>query len=207
MHLANLNELPKPSELRALLQSHAMLDAILSHELGESVYSFSEKWTANQSVGVVKNGQGDDLFFVFDSRGCFVKGWVHDIALSTDVESRKMIRDSVPANFAEHFSEPAFICDEATFFAWRENDASAWHSSISEKADDGSGYLLEYLRLDPESFQAWAEENYEVDVDLEEIEKIYKFEPLSGKTVQALNSSLTIGVIRHEASKIGYPIG
>ncbi len=207
MHLTNLNELPKPSELRGLLQSHAMLDAILSHELGESVYSFSEKWSANQSVGVVKNGQGDDLFFVFDSRGCFIKGWVHDIALSTDVALRKKIRDSVPENFAEHFSEPAFICDEATFFAWREDGSSGWHSSISEEADDGSEYLLEYLRLDPESFQAWAEENYEVDVDLEEIEKIYKSEPLSGETVQALNSSLTIGAIRREASKIGYPIG
>ena len=97
-------------------------------------------------------------------------------------------------------------CDEATFFAWRERESSAWHSSISDGGDDGSAYLLEYLRLDPESFQMWAEENYEVDVDLEEIKKIYKFEPLCVGTVQALSPSLTIGAIRGAASRIGYPI-
>ena len=208
MAIAKVNDVPKLQELKELLRSIAMLDAVLAHDLGETVYSFNDKWSSKVSVGIVKNGQGDDLFVVFDSSGCFMKGLVHDIPLAGDSETLNRLRESIPETFKHHLAEPAFTCNEGTFFAWCDSEESGWNSTteLVVDSDDGSGYLLNFLKLTPASFQEWAEENYETDIEIKAVASIYESVPLTNELVKNLNGNLSLGVIRQVAAKIGYPI-
>ena len=207
MTIESPRDLPSPSRLQTLLQSLAMLAEILSFSTGEPVYTFSKKWSARRSLGVINNGQGDDLVFVFDSQECFVKGWVHDSAASTSVQVRKQLHHLIPDKYLPYLSERTLGCDEATFFAW--HGGIGWQSTTAQLADDvddGSRYLLSFLKLEPNEFQQWAEENYETNVSLESVSMIYQFHPLDRATVQSLNANATFGSVRQSAEKIGYPV-
>ena len=207
MPVESIRDLPCPSRLQLLLQSLAMLAEILSFNTGEPVYTFSKKWSARRSLGVISSGQGDDLVFVFDSQGCFVKGWVHDCSASTSSTFRKQLHQLIPGEYLHCLSERVLGCDEATFFAWHSD--SGWQSTTAQLADDvddGSRYLLKFLKVEPDDFQHWAEENYERDVSLESVTRIYQFHPLDRATVQSLNANAVFGVVRQSAEKIGFPV-
>ncbi|VEL96903.1 hypothetical protein ALT761_01896 [Alteromonas sp. 76-1] len=79
----NLNSMPEVLALKKLLQSLAMLDAIMSPEWDERFYSFNSNWGDNEQMGSMKNGCGDDFFVLFNQDGCFVKGFDHESAMSS----------------------------------------------------------------------------------------------------------------------------
>src|SRR5689334_5634570 len=61
----NLSPLPGVDHLRRLLQSMAMLDAILSPEWEFRYYSFDSKWSPGEQMGSMRDGGGDDFFAHF----------------------------------------------------------------------------------------------------------------------------------------------
>jgi hypothetical protein len=204
----SVNELPAPWRLKRLFQAMAMLDAILSNKLGEPVYSFSDKWTAKQSVGAVNNGQGDDLFFVFEAERCFWKGSAHDASSFFGTDCQMRLRGLVPKDCLLYLKEPAFECDNATVFGWNGIDGSEWHSTTEKIAgvDDGSAYLLSFIKLVPVAFWQWAVDNYEVDLSLELVERVYDHVPLTDNLLFALDPGLNADIVRCDAIKIGYPL-
>lgn len=208
-NLAHFRDLPEPPILRRVLQSIEMIDSMLSYDFGEAVLYFTEKWSAKESVAVAKNGQGEDLFIVFDRHGCFIKGFAHEVTMATDSEMRARVRSLVPEVYRRHFKEPAFECEYATVFAWRGNQDSAWQATTDALpgVEDGSSQLLSFIKLTPEGYRDWATENYETDVSLEVVTSVYSHVPLTAEMIRALKADLKPGIIRQRAAKIGYPLG
>lgn len=66
----NSDGLPGIDELRRLLQSMAMLDAILSPEWEYRYYSFNANWSTGEQMGSMRNGCGDHFFAHFTPAGC-----------------------------------------------------------------------------------------------------------------------------------------
>ena len=109
----NLGALPDVERLKALLQSLAVLDAILSPEWEYRYYSFNSKWSLGEQMGSMRNGSGDDFFALFNSAGCFLKGFSHDCPMSPYRNEPPVIwpgiLDSVPDDFLSAVNEPAFL--------------------------------------------------------------------------------------------------
>ena len=149
----SLTLLPDATALKRLLQSMAMLDAILCPEWEFRYYSFNAHWSEGEQLGSMRDGQGDDFFALFNRTGCFLKGFVHDApAAQRDVSLDALIEEISP-EFAECLSEPAFKIDETTFCIWRRYSDSAWQVSSGwlDSGDDGSEQLLSALDGSPQT--------------------------------------------------------
>lgn len=79
---ANLDALLDVNRLKALFQSLATLDAIMSPEWEYRYYSFNSKWAKGEQMGSMRNGSGDELFVLFNHAGCFIKGFAHECQMS-----------------------------------------------------------------------------------------------------------------------------
>ncbi|GAA3901858.1 hypothetical protein GCM10023084_62930 [Streptomyces lacrimifluminis] len=65
-----------------------------------------------------------------------------------------------------------------------------------------SGRLVERT---PEAFQRFAEDYYEVSVDLEAVRDLYAFRPLDQAHVSALNAEVALTDLAQDIAEIGYP--
>src|SRR5215468_4022637 len=91
---SNLQDLPDVPTLMRLLQSIAMLDAILEPEWQYRYYSFNARWSESETMASMRNGQGDDFFALFNAEGAFIKGFVHDAAIvSQQIPAERFYRD------------------------------------------------------------------------------------------------------------------
>jgi hypothetical protein len=210
----DLKILPDVDRLRALLQSVAMLDAILSPDEWEyRYYSFNSQWSKREQMGSMRNGCGDDFFALFNSSGCFLKGFAHESQMSPYGRQPKVIwpgvLDSVPSAFAAALKEPAFSMEDTTFCVWRLYSDEAWQRGRIEfprGADpDGSQTLLVILDGKPKTYKAWAEDYYERRVNLAVVKQVYAHEPLTEELVQQLNADVTLKELAGDIKEIGYP--
>lgn len=71
----DLSRLPDVDGLKALLQSMAVLDAILERDWQFRYYSFNAAWAADEQMGSMRNGSGDEFFALFNAAGCWLKGF------------------------------------------------------------------------------------------------------------------------------------
>lgn len=58
----------------------------------------------------------------------------------------------------------------------------------------------------PEAFQRWAEDYYEVPVDLEAVRHVFASRPLTEEVVRALNSEIFLADLVEDIAEIGYPM-
>ena len=205
---SNLQDLPDVSTLMRLLQSLAMLDAILEPEWQYRYYSFNARWSESETMGSMRNGQGDEFFVLFNAEGAFIKGFVHDAAIvSQQIPAERFYRD-IPLEFAECAKEPAFSPQWVTFCLWRLNSQWSWsHSDIPlPGADaDGSASLLTVLDGCPETYRAWGVDYYERDISVESVAAVYRHEPLTEALIQALNPEQRLAFLRDDLEEIAYP--
>jgi hypothetical protein len=126
----DLSRLPDIETLRRLMQSLAVLDAILMPEWQYRLFSFNSRWSKGEQMGSMRDGQGDDLFAHFTKAGCFLKGFAHESPMTPYREQPKRVwpgvLDSVPKTFAKSLAEPAFSMEDTTFCIWRLNGDPAW---------------------------------------------------------------------------------
>lgn len=212
----DLSSLPDVDGLRRLLQSMAMLDAVLCPEWQYRYYSFNAEWSAGEQMGSMRNGCGDDFFAHFGPAGCWLKGFAHEYPMSPyrDRPPRVWpgVLDAVPAEFAGCLREPAFEAAIATFCMWRRHSDPAWQvgpvAFPSAHSDpDGSQFLLSDLDGRPESYQNWATDYYERDVALAAVKDVYRHRPLTAELVARLNPEVSLGELAADISEIGYPDG
>src|SRR5262245_49362203 len=141
--------------LKRLLQSMAMLDAILSPEWEYRYYSFNSKWAKGEQIGSMRDGCGDDFFALFNKHGCFLKGFVHTARMSPHWGRKRKgvwpgVLDSVPKEFEGGLNEPAFSMEDTTFCIWRQYGDDRWRRGEIKfprgwKDPDGSVALLSPL--------------------------------------------------------------
>ena len=204
---SSLAGLPLPRQLERLLQSLAVLDAILSPEWEYRYYSFDTNWSAKEKLGSMRNGSGDDLFALFNEAGCFVKGFSHEHW--SDELRRADFYKAVPAEFASGVSEPAFAPENVTFCLWAMHDETAWNHAVvalpTTPDPDGSEFLLSDLDGHSETYQKFAQDYYERHIPLEPIRAIYNHAELTDEIVRTLNPDLALSDLREELTTSGYP--
>lgn len=208
----DLSRLPDLPTLRRLLQSLAMLDAILSREWQFRYYSFNSAWSPDEQMGSMRNGSGDEFFALFNPNGCFIKGFDHEAPINgAGLDSAQFYR-AVPAEFSEAAQEPAFSTQNVTFCLWRLNADNHWsHATVDMQEQttgdhDGSGQLLSILDGAPDKYQAFAEDYYEEDISIDTVKAVYNHQTLTENLVHELNPEVDIAELKPDAIEIGYPV-
>ncbi len=222
----DLSGLPDIDALKRLMQSMAMLDAILCPEWQYRHYSFNSNWAKGEQMGSMRNGMGDDLSALFTSDGCFLKGFVHTAPMTPYAKrSQKVwsgVLDSVPAVFARGLNEPAFMMDDTTFCIWREYEDSSWQVGKIQfpktKLDykgapidpDGSEYLLSPYDGKPETYREWAVDHFTggfngENLTLAHVRHVYAHKPLTANLVKEINPKLTLARLKADIEEISYP--
>jgi hypothetical protein len=204
--LAFLEGLRDVALLKRLFQSVAMLDAILMPDRQYRYYFFDAHWGPGEAMGSMKNGQGDELFALFNIHGAFLKGFVHEA--KTAVVPRQQFYRDVPGQFQQCTREPAFSPENVTFCLWRLSEQPHWscRKLDSSTTDDGSAYVLSMFDGVPSTYRAWACEYYERDVPLEAIESVYRHRKLTGELVIAINPQQSLERLNSEIIEIAYPV-
>lgn len=210
--------LPAITDLRDLCRSLAMLDAILSPDWESRYYSFDAAWTEGEEMASMSNGSGDEYTIVFSAAGVYVRGFSHESPMSpygNDGEPWPGVIDDVPDVFERFVEEPAFTDEDGvpivTACLWRDATDDRWrHGTIdfpSDRADPDGATDLFRLLIDrsPEAFQRFAEDYYEVPVDLEAVRAVYALRPLNQELVSSLNTEITLADLARDISEIGYP--
>lgn len=209
----NLTPLPDARSLQSLLQSLAVLDAIMSPDDWDTRYfSFNAKWGRGEQMGSMRNGSGDEFFAYFNRHGCFLKGFAHESPMSPYLEDPPSIwqglLDDVPSVFAGALSEPAFSMSDVTFCIWQLHDDKVWSTGklkFPRSADpDGSRYLLGFLDGEPKTYKKFAEDYYETELPAKSIRHIYQHLPLTNTIVESLNPEATLKMISKDLKEIGY---
>jgi len=207
--------LPDVDGLRRLLQSMAMLDAILWPDWQDRCYSFNARWADGEQMGSMRSGAGDDFFALFNEKGCFLKGFVHDALMTPYRWNPKRtwpgIIDHVPPSFSRGLEEPAFSVEDATFCLWRGPGDGSWQVGPIAWPDgpdpDGSAILLSPLDGNPETYRAWAEDCIEREIELVSIGHIYAHKPLNEAVVAGINPEVSLDVLAADIEEIDYPRG
>jgi hypothetical protein len=213
----NLLQLSDIASLKDLSQSLALLDAILSPQWDLRYYSFNSRWNEGEEMASMRDGCGDEYYMLFTSAGAILKGFAHESSMTPYRVNPPQIwpgvLDNVPEEFASFLSEPAFALEDTTFCIWRRHTDDQWqHGPITfpeEEDPDGSAGLLALFDGDPRNYMAWAEEYFEDEngmreVDLAAIRHIYQHRPITEKIVKTLNPALSLPALQEDLAEIGY---
>ncbi|MFC4013896.1 hypothetical protein ACFOY2_42180 [Nonomuraea purpurea] len=209
--------LPDIPQLRDLCRSMAVLEAILSPEWSDRYYSYDADWSAGEEMASMRNGSGDEYSIVFSAAGAYVRGFDHEAGMSPYGNDGPWpgVLDSVPEVFRHCVQEPAF-CDEhgmpvVTICLWRAASDGCWRVGEIDYPDgvsdpDGAMHLFPQL-VDPtpEAFQRFAEDYYEVPVDLNAVRHVYALRPLTQAVVTALNADLPLADLTDDLASAQYP--
>src|SRR5436309_2575766 len=137
----DLSGLPDIETLRRLMQSLAMLDAILSSEWEYRYFSFNGRWSRGEQMSSMRNGQGDHYFALFNAAGCWLKGFAHEAPMTPFASDPPRVADGlfdgIPAEFAACLTEPALSVDETTFCIWRRYGDREWQRGPVNLPADG----------------------------------------------------------------------
>ncbi|MDN3268710.1 hypothetical protein [Streptomyces sp. MA15] len=210
--------LPEIAVLREHCRSMAVLEAVLSPEWESRRHSFDDHWSETESMASMRSGSGDEYSIVFSAAGAYVRGFDHESPMSPYAEDGPWpgVLDEVPEVFRVYVEEPAFSDEDGmpvvTACTWRETVDDRWRAGTIDFPDtatedpDGAGYLFQLL-VDhtPEAFQRWAEDYYEVPVDLEAVRHVFSSRPLTEEVVRALNSEIVMADLSEDIAEIGYP--
>lgn len=194
---------PKPDQLKKWMQSMAALDAVLSPEWEYRFYSFDAGWSDSEQLGSVRNGSGDDLYVLFNDYGCYVKGYAHEYPTKFKPQE---FYNSVPEEFAAATTEPAFTVECVSYCYWHLNSEGAWQNSIPEESlEDDVFFLIKNLDGSPLTYMQYAENYFEVEVDLEIITSIFAGRILTQRAANVLNPDIDYQSLVEDLKTIGFP--
>ncbi|MEU7004847.1 hypothetical protein [Nonomuraea sp. NPDC046570] len=195
----------------------AVLEAILSPEWSSRYHSYDAGWGPGEEMASMRDGSGDEYSIVFSAAGAYVRGFAHEAEMSPYGNDGPWsgVLDSVPEVFRPCVREPAF-CDEdgmpvVTACLWRATGDDRWRVGEIDYPDgvsdpDGAAYL--FARLvdpSPEAFRRFAEDYYEVPVDLDAVRDVYALRPLTQTVVTALNADLSLEDLADDLAAARYP--
>ena len=161
----DLSGLPGIDDLKRLMQSMAMLDAILSPKWHFRYYSFNSKWENSSQMGSMRNGSGDNFHALFSAMAASSRAWLtntkcrptertimgglagsagHGAGLLRRCSPRTGLFDG-----SHHVLHLAAVCG----CAWRCGEIEF----PTESPDpDGSEWLLSPLDGNPDTYFQWA---------------------------------------------------
>ncbi|GAB3654126.1 hypothetical protein GCM10027589_12620 [Actinocorallia lasiicapitis] len=214
-----LSKLPGIDELRDRCRALAMLDAIMSPEWSDRYYSFDAAWSSEEEMASMRDGSGNDYSIVFAPVGVFARGFDHESPMSpyrtNPPKPWPGLFDDVPEPLRHNIAEPAFGdgrgTPRATVCFWRRTADPRWKTGnltlpAGHDDPDGASRLFAVLADgSPETYQKFAEDYYETDVDLDAVRHILALRPLTPSILATLNDDLTIPDLEADLIEIGYP--
>ncbi|MFF1604781.1 hypothetical protein ACFVYV_46645 [Streptomyces mirabilis] len=216
-----IRQLPGISIVRDRSRAMAVLDAIMSPDWESRFYSFDSRWSPTEEMASMRDGCGNDYSIVFSPAGVYARGFDHESPMSpyrvTPPVPWPGLFDGVPEAFVHNVSEAAFSGHDGiprvTVCFWREQADSLWRFGRVEALpagveDGGSAEWLFDILVDgrPEAYQQFAEEYYEVTVDVEAIRHVYALQPLTQSVVTAMHPDVGVADLAEDLRQIGYPV-
>ncbi|RCH59778.1 hypothetical protein DT019_37880 [Streptomyces sp. SDr-06] len=214
-----IGRLPDVQTVRDRSRALAMLDAIVCRERGYRYYSFDRSWSKDQELASMTDGSGNDYSIAFSAAGAYARAFDHESPMtpwrSDPLETWPGLFGSVPEVFRPLIVEPAF-CEwegtpRATVCFWRQAADAGWSTgnldvpSESEDAD-GAEWLFDVLVAGTaDAYRVFAEEYYEVPLDLAAVQHVHDLKPLTAETVSALNREAELDDLADDIAQIGYP--
>ncbi|MFE0464761.1 hypothetical protein ACFW1A_36455 [Kitasatospora sp. NPDC058965] len=211
--------LPGIPVLREHCRAMAVLEAVLSPEWEYRYHSFDAHWAEGEQLASMRDGSGDEYSIVFSAAGAFVRGFAHESLMSPYVATGPWpgVLDTVPEAFRACVAEPAFSDEDGlpvvTACLWREAGDDRWRTGTIDFPEegpgdpDGAGHLFALLTdRSAEAFQRWAEDYYEVAVDLAAVRHVFASRPLDEHVVAALNPEVALADLAQDLAKTGYPV-
>lgn len=187
------------------MQSLATLDAILSPEWEFRYYSFDAYWGENEQMASIRSGSGDTVFMLFNSAGCFLKGF--SPGYPGNGKQSYDFYSGVPDEFREASTEPAFSPENVSYCSWRKATDSEWYCSVPVSSlNENSFSLLQGLDGNERTYQKYALGYYEMSLNLDDISSIFQHEPMRLKLAKSLNPQIDYSNLMRELIKIGYHV-
>ena len=185
---------------------------MLNEDESTRYFEFDARWSATEEVALMRDGSGDEYSIVFSPEGAFAYGFDHESPMSPYVNGMKPwpgLLDGIPEVFHEQRDDKAFNDEapRATVCFWRTADDDAWRCGpVENAAADGADRLFELIADGrPEAYLTFAEEYYEVALDLEPIRHVYALMPLTEYVVTSLNRERRLDDLKEGIAEIGYP--
>lgn len=209
-----LPRLPDVATVRRISRALAVLDLIVCEDPAYRYYSFDARWSATEEAALMVDGSGDEYSIVFSPEGVFARGFAHESEMSPYGNNGELwpgLVDGLPAELHAARDEPAFRDDEggvlnATVCFWRTSQVDRWVAGpVEPVGDDGAERLFKLLTEGPEGYLTFAEEYYEVALDLDAIRHVYALMPLSEYVVTILNRNRRLADLKEDLAEIGYP--
>ncbi|MFF3991476.1 hypothetical protein ACFY0B_43900 [Streptomyces sp. NPDC001797] len=216
-----IRQLPEISIVRDRSRAMAVLDAIMNPDWESRFYSFDSRWSPTEEMASMRDGCGNDYTTVFSLAGAYARGFDHESPMSpyrvTPPVPWPGLFDGVPEAFVHNVSEAAFSGHDGiprvTVCFWREQADSLWRAGRAEALpagveDGGSAEWLFDVLVDgrPEAYQQFAQEYYEVAVDIEAIRHVYALQPLTQSVAMAMNPDVGVADLAEDLRQIGYPV-
>lgn len=210
-----IRRLPDLNRVRRVSRALAMLDAVLAPEPEYRYHSFDSRWSPTEETALMNNGSGDGYSIVFSPAGAIAQGLDHESPISPynpgvpDVWPGLFI--GVPDELSEPLDEPALRGPDGkqyvTVCFWRTRTDSAWQCGpVIDVAKDGADWLFDLVADGrPEAYLTFAENYFEVALDLEPIRHIYALMPLTEYVVTSLNPERRLADLTDDIAEIGYP--
>ncbi|ADB29538.1 conserved hypothetical protein [Kribbella flavida DSM 17836] len=206
--------LPGIDAVRRTSRALAVLDAVLSPDPEYRYYSFDARWSPTDEAALMRNGSGDEYSIVFSPDGAIAQGFDHESPMSPRQSPGGRtwpgLFIGVPDELAPALDEPAFRDGDGnqsvTVCFWRTPADDRWLCGPVEGADkDGAERLFGLLAEGPEGYLTFAEDHYEVALDLDAIRHVYALMPLTEYVVTSLNRERRLADLTEEIAEIGYP--
>ncbi|HEY3515147.1 hypothetical protein [Kribbella sp. NPDC051137] len=208
-----VRRLPEPAVVRRVSRALAVLDVVLNDDERTRYFEFDARWSATEEAALMRDGSGNEYSVVFSPDGVFGYGFDHESPVSpyaNGMRSWPGLLDGVPEVFQEQRDDKAFSDDgvpRATVCFWRTTEDDAWRCGPVENVGaDGADELFELIADGrPEAYLTFAEEYYEVALDLEAIRHVYALMPLTEYVVTSLNRHRRLTDLAEDIAEIGYP--
>ncbi|GAA1576334.1 hypothetical protein [Kribbella karoonensis] len=208
-----VRRLPEPAVVRRVSRALAVLDVVLNDDERTRYFEFDARWSATEEAALMRDGSGNEYSVVFSPDGVFGYGFDHESPVSpyaNGMRSWPGLLDGVPEVFQEQRDDKAFSDDgvpRATVCFWRTTEDDAWRCGPVENVGaDGADKLFELIADGrPEAYLTFAEEYYEVALDLEAIRHVYALMPLTEYVVTSLNRHRRLTDLTDDIAEIGYP--
>jgi hypothetical protein len=149
---------------------------------------------------------------LFGPFGAAIKGLAHETTTAGGEVLAKEVQRRLPKAFASFLAEPAFSMDRVSYCYWREVGETSWckidhPDKLLLQSDAGSGEHLSLLVGPAHLYQKFAAWYYETTMQIEAIEAVCAYEPLTDSLTQALNRKIGLADVREDAAEIGNPVG
>jgi hypothetical protein len=206
--------LPDVRTVRRISRALAVLDLIVCEDPAYRYYSFDARWSETEEAALMVDGSGDEYSIVYSPDGVFARGFAHESEMSPYGNNGELwpgLVDGLPPELHAARDEPAFRDDEggvlnATVCFWRTPAVDRWVAGPVEPVGvDGAERLFGLLAEGPEGYLTFAEEYYEVALDLDAIRHVYALMPLSEYVVTILNRNRRLSDLKEDLAEIGYP--